>query len=178
MNPQFITVKDTAKMIRKALKAQFKGQKFSVKMDGKSIRVTWVDGPSDAEVKAVVSIFEGASFDGMTDLKSYNDCWMLPNGRLQPTHARNEIFEMEEIDKPHMDAIKVHFHADHIFTTRKYTAELVQKVADNVQEKYGFDYVPDTWEYDGYVEFVDDRGTEHACENRYYTNALAEISIS
>lgn len=58
-----------AKNIRKGLAAKFPGQKFSVRKDGfDSIRISWTDGPTEAEVQAVAGLFEE---DGKRD--PYND---------------------------------------------------------------------------------------------------------
>jgi hypothetical protein len=72
-----LTVAETAKLMRKSLKEAFPGTKFSVRSSsyagGASIDVYWTDGPTDAAVARLAKGFEGASFDGMIDLKSYHD---------------------------------------------------------------------------------------------------------
>lgn len=64
-------VKQTAAAIRTALRAEFPGCAFSVRMDrGTSygwISVSWTDGPSDMRVRRVVEGFESSRFDGMDD---------------------------------------------------------------------------------------------------------------
>jgi len=70
------TTVETAKEIRKALKAAFPKVKFSVRSDsysgGSSIRVSYdKPGMPRSVVERVTDQFEGASFDGMVDLKSY-----------------------------------------------------------------------------------------------------------
>jgi hypothetical protein len=67
-----ISAVDTAKLVRKALKAAFPDCKFWVRTDPgltwfPSLSVYWVDGPNDAEVKAVIGRYEGATFDSITD---------------------------------------------------------------------------------------------------------------
>lgn len=68
---------ETAKLLRLALKEAFPGVKFGVRSStyagGASINVTWTDGPRVEDVSTVAKAFEGASFDGMTDLKSYHE---------------------------------------------------------------------------------------------------------
>jgi len=68
------SAKETAKKIRKALKAAFPGQKFSVRSKtysmGSHVAVDYVDGPALADVKAVCKQYESAEFDGMIDLKT------------------------------------------------------------------------------------------------------------
>lgn len=58
---------ETAKKVRKVLKQEFKGTKFSVTTNSGSIFVCWSGGPKEEEVNNLVSKFESASFDGMTD---------------------------------------------------------------------------------------------------------------
>lgn len=67
---------ETAKLIRQVLKEKFAGVKFSVRSDsysgGASIRVKYNDANvAERDVESYAKFFEGASFDGMIDLKSY-----------------------------------------------------------------------------------------------------------
>lgn len=72
-----MTTKDSAKIVRAALKKAFPDTKFSVRSDmyagGSSINVDWIDGPTDEQVDKIVGDMEGATFDGMQDLKEYRD---------------------------------------------------------------------------------------------------------
>jgi hypothetical protein len=61
---------EVAKLIRKELKAAFPAVKFSVRSEN-SVRVRYTDGPTPDRVEAIVSQFEGKSFDGMTDSTTY-----------------------------------------------------------------------------------------------------------
>lgn len=68
---RYISTTDTAKEVRKALRAQWPGVKFSVRKGTGTgsawIRVSWEDGPRYEDVRQVVDRFEGARFNGMTD---------------------------------------------------------------------------------------------------------------
>ena len=68
-----INCTETAKLVRKALKENFPGIKFSVKKSpgGSSIYVRWTDGPGEKSVESIVNFFEGATFDPSFDSKSY-----------------------------------------------------------------------------------------------------------
>ena len=84
---KYLSVVETAKLIRAALKEAFPGQKFSVRSDkyagGASIRVTYDSADLAAKkVEEVARKFEGARFDGMTDMMSYHSSTL--NGR--PVH--------------------------------------------------------------------------------------------
>jgi hypothetical protein len=71
----YITTKDTAKMVRQALRNAFPGQKFSVRCGTGTgsawMHVSWIDGPTTRQVDAIVGHYEGRRFNGMTD--SYDD---------------------------------------------------------------------------------------------------------
>ncbi|TFD27056.1 LPD29 domain-containing protein [Cryobacterium cryoconiti] len=71
----YINTKDTAKLVRVALKNAFPRVKFSVRMSTGTasawMNVSWSDGPTDREVSAVTSQYEGRKFNGMTD--GYDD---------------------------------------------------------------------------------------------------------
>jgi len=72
MEKTYETAAETARKIRAALKA-FPGVKFSVTSKsysgGSSVSVSWTDGPLASVVDKVVKVFEGATFDAMTDYK-------------------------------------------------------------------------------------------------------------
>ena len=53
--------------IRILLREQFKGIKFSVTSDYNSVRIHWADGPTDAQVKAIVDRFDIGAADYQTD---------------------------------------------------------------------------------------------------------------
>ena len=112
---KYLTVTETAKLIRVALKEAFPGIKFSVKSSsysgGASIDVSYKDGPTNAQVKSIVSRFEGAYFDGMTDYKGY----------------KYNQFNGEEVS----------FGANFIFVRRDLSVGLLQLAVDKVFQEYG-----------------------------------------
>ena len=71
----YISTKDTAKLVRAALKNAFLGVKFSVRMSTGTasawMRVSWSDGPTELDVRAIIRRYEGRRFNGMTD--GYDD---------------------------------------------------------------------------------------------------------
>lgn len=94
----YLTTAETAKLVRAALKAKFPGVKFSVRSEnyagGASIRIHWVDGPLAVEVDAIAKKFEGATFDGMRDLKEYRS--ILVDGVPRRTHC-DFVFTYREV---------------------------------------------------------------------------------
>lgn len=89
--------KIAAANIRKLLKKQFKGVKFSVRKDGYSaINVSWTDGPTVAQVKEVTQRFERGSFNGMTDSYDYKRSpWCQVFGGV------DYVFESRELSDEH-----------------------------------------------------------------------------
>ncbi len=116
---KYISVADTAKIVRVALKESFTGIKFSVRSKsysgGASITISWIDGPTAKEVEYVTKKYQGASFDGMIDLKSYHTSEL--NGE------------------------QVHFGADYIFTDRGFSVAFLERRAAKVAAKYGAELI-------------------------------------
>ena len=77
MTEERISLTETAKIVRGILKKEFPRTKFSVisksYSGGSSIDVDWEDGISTKKAEALVGKYHGAEFDGMIDLKTYND---------------------------------------------------------------------------------------------------------
>lgn len=77
MREERISLTETAKIVRELIKKEFPETKFSVRSKsysgGSSIDVDWEDGTSTKKVEALVGKYHGADFDGMIDLKTYND---------------------------------------------------------------------------------------------------------
>jgi len=115
MNKKYLSCKETAVLVRAALKESFPGVKFSVKSDvysgGASIRIRWMDGPNPAQVDEVVSVFKGGYFDGMIDYQG-------------------SITSM-------LDGELVRFGADFIFTNRDYSDAMIERAIQAVANKYG-----------------------------------------
>ena len=114
-NTTYLSVTETAKLVRNALKAVFPTVKFSVRSSsysgGASIDVDWTDGPAAKRVEAITERFRGASFDGMIDLKSsHNSEWQ---------------------------GQRVHFGADYVFAHRRHSLALLKLAIAQVAQKWG-----------------------------------------
>lgn len=113
---RYLTCAETAKLLRKALKAAFPATRFSVRSHtyagGASIHVGWTDGPTTKRVDEVAQQFRGATFNGMQDLMEYHT-----------TTWQGEV---------------VHMGADFVFTERKYSAGFLQRVLQAVGDRYHF----------------------------------------
>jgi hypothetical protein len=112
---KYLSCAETAKIIRKELKTNFPKIKFSVRSSvysgGSSIRIQWVDGPSEKAVEKVAKPFRGATFDAYTDSKSY---------------VAGE-YEGEA----------VHFGSDYIFCTRAMSREFVMAITSQFCKRFG-----------------------------------------
>jgi len=121
----YLTVTETAKLVRRALAKHFPNIKFSVRSKsysgGASIDVDWTDGVRAKEVDAIIKGFEGRSFDGMNDLASNQDSWLLPDGTAdlayRPDSYGGSIPGFVS-DAPHPNAKMVHFGANYVFSNR------------------------------------------------------------
>lgn len=115
MATNYIDAAEVAKLIRKTLKLEFPQIKFSVKTSkysgGASIDISWVDGPTSKQVKDIVGFYEGASFDGMQDLKS-------------SVYHTNEAGET------------IRYGSDYVFCNRSLTAVFIKSFADYVVKNY------------------------------------------
>jgi hypothetical protein len=117
-----LTPAETAKLVRRALKDAYPAVKFSVRTrtyaGGASVSVEWTDGPTNQQVEATAKLYAGATFDGMTDMKSYHDT-------LMSTEDGAEL---------------VRFGADFVSCQRrlseKFRAELEREIADFTSEPY------------------------------------------
>ena len=89
-SPRWIDAADVARMIRRALRTVFPGQKFSVRTSkysgGASVRIRWTDGPNATQVLAVCNRYQAKAFDGMTDSSPH------PNGEVRIGFAARNNF--------------------------------------------------------------------------------------
>jgi hypothetical protein len=120
------TTTETARLIRKALKQAFPGVKFSVRSSsyagGSSISVRWMDGPTVDDVNGTVNRYQGADFDGMTDMKTYRDS----------TLVANEDGSIEEVS----------YSVDFVSCSRSHSAERTAAAEQEIREFLGRDFDP------------------------------------
>lgn len=133
----YLSAAQTAKLIRAALKAAFPGVNFSVRSRtysmGASIDVRWDDGPTSADVEKVAKRYQGASFDGMIDLKTSLDHWLLPDGSVVLAHdpgteGSGGIFRTMNNPSPDPAAKRVNLGADHVFCERSISPALLSRI--------------------------------------------------
>jgi conjugative element/phage-associated large polyvalent protein len=119
-----LSTAETAALVRKAIKSAHPGVKFGVRSKtyagGASIDVSWTDGPTVAQVEATAKLYQGASFDGMTDSRQYHDS-------LLSTDDGAEL---------------VSYGADFVSCHRHLSAELMTQLENEVAELTGEPYDP------------------------------------
>jgi len=142
---EYLTAAETAKVVRKILKEQFPGIKFSVRSEtysmGSNVRVHWTDGPTTKQVDQAVGVLSGSGFDGMIDLKYGITHWMLPDGTFQIANCQGSqgsrgLDPAIHNPKPHPEAREVMF-ADHISPSRSHSKKFMENVIKEVSAKFG-----------------------------------------
>jgi hypothetical protein len=145
---EYLSVVETAKELRKRLKAAHPGTKFSVRSDsyagGASIRVSWTDGPTRREVEATREPLVGSDFDGMQDLKTYRDPIGI-NGRY------------------------VRSGADHIFCDRELSAERTAELEQLAADYLGIESIDKAADY--FIPGIPNRG---GLQGYYVAREIAE----
>lgn len=120
---------ETAKLIRKALKAAFPETKFSVRSDsysmGASVYVSWTDGPTSTQVSEITDPYNGAGFDSMIDLKYHKEHWIEPDGTVTLAKREGTTGSVPELiqDPPTAESRLVSFGADYVLTSRSISPE-------------------------------------------------------
>lgn len=145
-SPRYLTCAESAKLLRKALKAEFPGVKFSVRSEtyagGASINVGWLDGPTERQVDGVLYRFRGADFDGMIDLQTYRRHWLTPEGEIyladvEGTLGSRGTIAPEHRIRPHDDAECVRLGSDYVSGHRNYSRAMLERAADWCAREWG-----------------------------------------
>ncbi len=161
----YVSTTDTAKIMRKELKAAFPAAKFSVKCrsysGGSSIDISWTDGPSRDAVDAVIGVFEGKGFDGMIDMAYTIDAWVLDGRvigtRCSGTTGSRGVVAPWGMIAPHDDAELVHFSSGYVNTSRHVSATFARRLIAQIANYYNVrETVPEVRDgYKGAYEMVD-----------------------
>lgn len=145
---EYVSTKETAKLIRALLKRTFPGVKFGVRSKvysgGSSIAVSWIDGPTVAMVDPLVSPFAGSGFDGMIDMSYGVDAYLTPDGRavFAATSGTEGSAGMVPAGKqwmPEPGCKRVRFCADYVFTRREFSRSFLERAAASFKARYAMD---------------------------------------
>lgn len=107
----YVPVAEAAKDLRAALKRHFPNVTFSVRSHsyagGASIRVSYTNGPKTADVDKIAQRFSGATFDGMTDLKSSREAVLVGEDGTMRTvrYGSDYVFVERNISPTLNDAV-------------------------------------------------------------------------
>jgi hypothetical protein len=146
----YLPCTEVAKLIRKILKEEFVGVKFSVNSDkysgGSSINVSWIDGPTSKAVESVVDKYAGAKFDSYEDRKVYRPAIEI-DGELYKCGV------------------------DYIFTNRKYSASFYTRVAEELTKEQGLRMPSITESWNGGAMIVDNDSQRAVIDGREDTLA-------
>lgn len=161
---EWVDTVEVAKLIRKALKHDFPGVKFSVRSSryagGSSVDISYTDGPSPKGVRKVAESYDGKRFDGMIDLAYTVRHVLYPDadGILRAMLVANPGTESSKGSDPakyvHPEDVPegarpVRFSAGYISVRRDFTPEAFRAAAAFVVTRKAFE---------GYVPEYDDKG--------------------
>lgn len=144
--PEYLSVAETAKLVRKALARSFPGYDFAVRSHsyagGASIDVDYVDGPPTPVVDSVIRSYAGSGFDGMIDLAFHYESWLDADGCATiagspGTASSRGFYEPIVATAPSPNARLVHFGADHVFSNRTISPEGAVVLEARVTARYG-----------------------------------------
>ena len=146
---RYLTTAETAKLIRKDLKANFPGVKFSVRSRrGSAINIDYTNGPAEVDVKAVAEKYEAARFDGMIDYQYHIDHWYNEaTGEVciatnHGSAVTGGCYEGEKNDCPGEGWECVSFGANYIFVTQSITSDHFKEAVEMVAENTGHNDLP------------------------------------
>ena len=141
-----IEAKDCAAIIRGRLRQQWPGVRFSVTTrDGNTINARWTDGPSVAEVDAILSEYTFGGFDGSIDLAYNTRNWLNPDGSMSHAETAGTEGSMGSVpastgDPADPRALLVYYGPKYAFAHRDLSPELERKLAIAAAKYYGIEY--------------------------------------
>ena len=93
---RYIHCKEQAQMIRKRLKQEFPGTKFSVRIGSGHgrINIRYTNGPGKKAVQEIVNQYQGGGFDGMIDMEYHYKHMILPDGQVFILFSKNNCQEL------------------------------------------------------------------------------------
>jgi hypothetical protein len=125
-----ISLPETAKLIRAALKKAFPAVKFQVTTKrysmGCSITVQFSGDTRTSDVKKITNAFGGKDFDSMLDASYARYAWLAPDGTTSPAYAssciRGDGRRIFEYSDPHAaDCRYVRFGADYVMVQKDFS---------------------------------------------------------
>ena len=186
---EYIDRKDISNLIRAALKAKFKGVKFSVSTHNNCINVVWVDGPNSDQVESVISQYETQNFDSMIDLAHSRSLWLAPDGTASVLHDCGTEGSMglhREIigSAHHPDAVMcekivcVYVRASHRITASRLVKAVEEVKSGNYSDLNGYDWSDLQIEPNPYGAYFKRVGSEPQVGGYWLTQFIMKIAYS
>ena len=131
---RYLSLKETANLVRGALKVAHPGTKFSVRSNsfagGTAIDVSWTDGPTQKSVDAILHNYAGERFDGMVDMAYSVTHYLLPDGTAvlaesPGTEDQKGSDPAIRNFKPHPDAERVRMGAKYVHSSRQLSDDFI-----------------------------------------------------
>ncbi|GBQ47895.1 LPD29 domain-containing protein [Komagataeibacter europaeus] len=144
MQAHYLSVAETARLLRKRLKKAFPATRFSVRSKsystGGSISVSWMDGPAVTLVEPLVKSYQAGRFDGSIDLAVYAKHWLLPDGSVQVasdegTKGCGGVLAAERNWMPSPDCKLVSLGATAIFARRSLSPDYAGRIMAHLTRK-------------------------------------------
>ncbi len=175
--PRHIDLVETAKLIRRHLALAFPGQKFTVRTErfsmGTAANVSWIDGPTVAQVEAVTDPFAFGGFDGTVDSSYTVTSWYCTEHGASIRHTegtegqRGSVRAVDDVSCC-LDAVPVSFGAKYVSASRTLSEDFRALLLDDLANALGVEVDPR-----GTVgAFIDRDGDVHPCEEREYAMTL------
>jgi Large polyvalent protein associated domain 29 len=162
----YTTVAEKAKAIKQELKAKYPSHKFSVRSEnysmGSSFYVSWIDGPTEAEVKEIANKYKDVRHDENGDILSGGNCFSHLKRGYSP-----EIFQAE------VDRISK------LYKITNWRGEAVEKIITYISSDDGSMQMADNYSIDGKdCETVRSIMGETIDKTSYYKSATDKTPIS
>jgi hypothetical protein len=153
MKSTYLTVAETAKLVRAALKKSFPGVKCSIRSKSysgdASISVDWTNGPAAILVNKITQSYASARFDGSIDMGYSVTHWLLEDGSAtvassSGTQDSKGSHSPYREWMPEPGAKLVHFGAGYIHTRRKLTPALATRAVASLARR-GYEASVSVW---------------------------------
>lgn len=140
---RYVDTAEVAKLIRRQLKNNHPGIKFSVRLGrysgGSSIDIRWIDGPTVKTVEKTTAAFAGRRFDGMIDLQYGANSWYCAEhgARVAVTYGHGMGLDGVHESRCCAKAELVHFGASFVFEHRELSDQFVSELAVKIRKDSG-----------------------------------------
>lgn len=136
-----VSIVETARHIRRALKGRFPGVKFSVTCTpGTTIRVRWTDGPPKSTVRPLLRGYEGSGYEPQYECTYHCDSWLNPTTG-EAAFARTAGGGLKNADQSPNPwpgvGILVSFGAGFVRADRCISRALIERVSAQVEPEFG-----------------------------------------